>query len=429
MAVSNDPVLAQAEKLINQQQPKSAFDLLAPLEDARAGDTDYDYLYGVAALESGQADRAAFAFERCLATDPKNGPCRVQMARVNLALGENQSAQREFKTIQEYNPPAEVQAMVSRYLGAISQQEKEARRYIGAWAQIGVGYDTNVNSASSTSQLAVALPGGLVLPFTINPSDRNQQNALAHLNAGANIRYNLNPAWSLLGDTTVDMRGYKELDNFNTGSIDVGLGAAYQSGPSQYTLKALGQKYSLDYEAYRTLSGGMAQYQYLVSKSAQLSAYLQAVHLDYDHQSAKNANRYTAGAAWSQAIQANLQPVLYAGLYGGQENTVDDRFKFLGQDFFGVRGGGTLLLVPGLQFNLSASVERRKFHADYPLAINTPAPVTRKETQYDATLGLIYALAPGFSLRPSYSYTNADSNIIINDYHRSVFSIDLRYEL
>ena len=45
-----DDVLQQADTLLRQQQAAQAYDLLAPLEDERAGDPKYDYLLGVALL-------------------------------------------------------------------------------------------------------------------------------------------------------------------------------------------------------------------------------------------------------------------------------------------------------------------------------------------------------------------------------------------
>lgn len=429
LAASTDPTLAQAEQLLGQKQPRSAYELLAPLEDERGGDPDYDYLLGLSALESGQGGAAAFAFERCLATDPKNGPCRVQMARTHLALGENQSAREELKTLQEYNPPPEVQQQVSRYLGSLDKRELDAKRHFGAYAQIGMGHDGNANSANSTSQIAVAPIGGTVLTLTVNPADRDQSDSFIQGAAGGNFRYSLSPAWSLIGDLDLNTRGYQDVDRYNYLSGDLDVGVGYQAGVNQLQLKALAQQYQLDGDSYRSLLGAMAQYQYLLTESSQLSAYVQAVRLDYNDQDFRNADRYTFGGAWSQALQAPFQPVLYAGLYGGSEKLRDDipQFDYLNQSFYGIRGGGTLFFTSALQLNSSLSIEHRKFDAPYPVAI--PTFITREETQYDATLGLIYKVSPEISVRPAYTYTQSASNIIINEYHRNVLSLDFRYEL
>ena len=66
-----DDVLQRAEALINLQHASQAYDLLAPLEDDRAGQPQYDYLLGLSLLEMGEAHTAIFAFERCLSVEPK----------------------------------------------------------------------------------------------------------------------------------------------------------------------------------------------------------------------------------------------------------------------------------------------------------------------------------------------------------------------
>lgn len=426
---SQADILAKANRFLEQRQPKSAYQVLAPLEDELGGNPDYDYLLGLSALESGQASAAAFAFERCLTVDPKNGPCRVQMARTHIALGENSSASLELKTIKEYNPPPEVDQMVARYLGSLQQQEAQQKRRFGARAQIGMGYDGNANSANSTSQIAVAPIGGVVINLVVNPADREQSDNFLQASAGADMRLSLDPSWSVLGDIGVNTRRYNEVDRYNYLSGDLSVGVGYQSGVSQFQLKALGQTYQLDGEAYRDLFGIMGQYQLLASETTQYSAYAQATRMQYDEQTFRDADRYTLGGAWSQALDSSFRPVVYAGLYVGTEDprTSESHFEYLGQDFYGVRGGGVLFLSPVLQLNGSLSIEHRKFDARYPLAI--PSYITRQDTQYDASLGLTYKVSPNLSLIPAYTYTQTESNIIINEYNRNVVSIDFRYEL
>ena len=125
-----DDVLKQAELLLNNKQTVQAYDLLAPLEDDRAGESAYDYLYGMVLLEAGEPSRAAFAFERCLGAEPNNGPCRVQMARTHIALGETTSSRKELETVKEYNPPPQVQNLVVQYLGITKQVEDNKKRQI-----------------------------------------------------------------------------------------------------------------------------------------------------------------------------------------------------------------------------------------------------------------------------------------------------------
>ena len=76
-----DALTDQAKRLLAQKQPKQAYDLLLPQEAARAGDPEFDYLLGVAALDSGDRERAVFALERVLAVQPNNHLARAEIAR------------------------------------------------------------------------------------------------------------------------------------------------------------------------------------------------------------------------------------------------------------------------------------------------------------------------------------------------------------
>lgn len=62
-----DALTDRAKRLLEQKQPKQAYDLLLPQEGARAGDPEFDYLLGIAAIDSGEPERGVFALERVLA--------------------------------------------------------------------------------------------------------------------------------------------------------------------------------------------------------------------------------------------------------------------------------------------------------------------------------------------------------------------------
>ena len=66
-ALSQDATLERARGLIQSNEGGAAYALLAPLEQQRAGEPDYDYLLGIAAMDAQQYTRAVFALERVLA--------------------------------------------------------------------------------------------------------------------------------------------------------------------------------------------------------------------------------------------------------------------------------------------------------------------------------------------------------------------------
>ena len=94
-----DEVVEQARILLNSHQAGSAYTLLAPLSDERAGDPDFDYLLGIAALDSGQPGQAVFALERVLAVKPNDALARAEIARAYFALAEFDTSKQEFENV------------------------------------------------------------------------------------------------------------------------------------------------------------------------------------------------------------------------------------------------------------------------------------------------------------------------------------------
>src|SRR4026209_814340 len=81
-----DPaVLRQAEALVRPGAAQQAWGLLAPLERQYAGRPDFDYVLGVAALESGRPNRATFVFERVLTVNPGHLAARPELPRAHFA--------------------------------------------------------------------------------------------------------------------------------------------------------------------------------------------------------------------------------------------------------------------------------------------------------------------------------------------------------
>ena len=71
-ALANPVLLQDARQLIAANNPKQAYMILVAQQDQLSGDVEFDYLLGVAALDSGKIDEAIIAFERVLQVDAKN---------------------------------------------------------------------------------------------------------------------------------------------------------------------------------------------------------------------------------------------------------------------------------------------------------------------------------------------------------------------
>lgn len=418
-----DEVLKQAEALLNAKQAIQAYDLLAPLEEERAGDPEYDYVYGLTLLEVGEPSRAAFAFERCLGTEPNNGPCRVQMARTHLTLGETASSRKELEVIKEYNPPAEVKGLVEQYLGLNQQLEESKKRQINHFVEIGMGYDTNINSATENSRIAIPSFNNFSIFLTV---PHRETSTVLKSQIGSSLQYQFNP--DLIGSVDGTFSYYTLFDNnnFDYYTLDANAGLLKNIGNYSVQGKLQLQKMGLDGKAYRDVLGLLSQIQRPIGETTQIAAFGQYNQLRYDNQTARDANRFTLGTAYSQQFEWRFSPTFYSSLYTGQETTTDSQFDYFSNTFTGLRFGGSINYQDNLRFNSHLSVEKRDYDRVNPFL---PFKDNRNDTETSFELSATWALSSKYRLQPHYNYTRNNANLSLYDYTRHVVAVDLHIDL
>jgi len=171
-AQAQDATLARAKTLIESKQPQAAFDLLDPLESARAGEPDFDYLLGVAAIDSGKLTRGVFALERVLAVNPNHPQARAEIARAYFLMGENRAARAEFEAVRATQPPAAVLATVDQFLNALQARETAGNATgLNGYIEVGYGQDSNANAATAAGSFAIPVFGGA----TFNQNQNGQK--------------------------------------------------------------------------------------------------------------------------------------------------------------------------------------------------------------------------------------------------------------
>lgn len=410
-----DQVLDQAKKLLDAKRPKEAYDLLRPLEPKRAGQIEFDYLLGIAALDAGDAQSAVFALERVLAVNPNYLQARAEIARAYFVLGEKENARREFQSVRAQNPPEQARQTIDRYLSALEPQATQFRAFV----EVAAGYDSNVNSATRSSTIALPALGGAI--GTLNPAAQSQGAWFGGFGAGASVSHAIAAEWALIGNAAYAGKWNANASEFDTGQWDASGGARWARGPEQIIAIAQGQDFRLDNNNYRTSLGGTAQWLHNFSDTQQSTLFGQYAALRYPDQSPRNANRWIVGAAYSQAFGGSYNPIGYLSGYGGNEPTTDDAFSYLGYRPIGVRIGGQLSFAAQVIGFASASWENRRYGGVDPTFL-----VTRKDNQYDARIGVAYTFLPLWTLTPQVAYTKNNSNIELNEYDRTVAGVTVR---
>jgi len=410
-----DEITDRARGLLQQKNPQAAYRLLQPLESQRAGDPEYDYLLGIAALDSGERERAVFALERVLAVNPNHAQARAEIARAYFEMGEKVNAKREFENVRATNPPETVKQSIDRYLSALEAGPAQ----LSGFVELGFGRDSNVNSATSNNQIAIPALGGIVAD--LDPSGVKKSDNFITAGGGLNYAYGFSPEWAVLAGLAANGKFNSEHDPFDTATVDGNLGLRWSRGQETITTGYQLQDLRVDKEDFRKSNGVVAQWQHSTSESGQVSLFLQATDLEYPSQPIRDARRTIAGIAFGYGWRTPSKPVVFGSLYGGSEKEKAADVPRFGHKPVGGRVGGQVSVAPGAVLFGLLSYERRAYGGDEPFFL-----VTRRDNQADLRLGMNYVLGPSWLLVPQVTYTKNRSNVELNTYDRTVASLSLR---
>ena len=387
-----------------------------------AGDPKFDYLLGIAALDSGRPQDAVFAFERVLAVDPDNALARAEAARAYFELAEYETARTEFDYVkQSPATPDSARASVDEYLARIDRAT--AVSPFSGFVTVAAGYDSNINSATDQGRVAIPLLANTV--FRLVDDAQEQSHAYTLLAGGLTGRHPLSEKISLIGGT----RGYFrspvhaspwENSTFSTRDIYGYAGLSYHEGSHWVTVTGSGENFGVDGSTLRNNYGGQVQWTYQLDQSNRFTMTGQYLKLEYPALGNRDADRYVGSAGYLRSGIGPREGVISAAFYGGTEDEEDSDFPNFGHDLYGGRIGGSLAVIARLRAFASFAFEQRDYNGDDPIFLKT-----RDDLQLIATGGVRFTPHPNWEVRPNISYTRNDSNIPIFDYDRYVAGVDV----
>jgi outer membrane protein len=428
--------VAEAQQLIKENKAAQAYALLEPLEPEQAGNPEFDYWFGVAALDSGKFERAAVAFERVLIQNPNFASARLDLARTYFAMHSDDLAKQEFERVLEQEPNAAGRAVVAKYLEAI-EERKKGKRFLGAgYLEAGFGRDDNISSVTNdfTGSILSSYNIPFVLPTGNSIKRRDNYSTVA---GGGEASYKLGEDWSLFGGLDGRGRRYREFSQFNIAQWDARLGTALQQGADTFRLSVQGQRYRQDGDAPVSLdqtqptsdrnSNGLGIEWRRNLGAADFSLSAQFNRLRYPTNQTQDTDQTLVSASYIREWEMPGKPVLFANIYGSKDDAVrplNEGFDTdVGRTVFGARVFGQYSFNSSVDTFALLGASRRK--DDSPFARSTVIEEGR-DTTYDFTLGLILHLGGDWSVRAQATHTRNTSTIPLYEYRRTDASVVVR---
>lgn len=416
--------LAQANTLLKAGKAKECYALLAPHEYEQAGNVNYDYLLGIAALDSGKADKASLALERVLAVNPNFVGARLDLARAYFALGDLERAKTEFEAVQTQNPPPTAKTVIEQYLDAIDKKLNPGTSVTG-YLEGTIGYDTNVNTATAAGQVYIPVFGA---SLTLDSTSLAARDNYLSLGGGVEISKPLKQGLSLFAGVDAKKRVNFFKDTYNTDSLDGRVGLNSEQGANNFRLSAQAGTYAIDDRLNRHQSSLSGEWRHTLDPRNIISVFGQYGLLRYGHDktatdlSYNDVDQTVAGLGWLRALDDYGHDIVFASVYGGEENTVGATVRMDGdQRFLGVKLGGQKWLRDDLDAFGSIGFKEGRYLLRNPLILDY-----RRDYQYDLSLGLNWKPAKNWVVRPQVSYLRNDSNSGLNDYDRTDASLTVR---
>jgi outer membrane protein len=419
-SLAQDGLLQNAQRLIGARQPAQAYQLLSPHEAARAGKPEFDYLLGLAALDSGRVTQAIFAFERVLALQPTNSLARAELARAYIAAGETDTAKSQLQQVQTaQDVPSQARESVERLLSSLA---KGASKPLRAHVEAGLGRDSNLSGGPNASSFAVPALGAV---FTLTPAARQRGDTALQLATGLAYTHALSASTDF--NAQLNLRTTRPLKehSLDSSSLDGSLGIAHTALATRYSLSLQLANLSFDGKTNRKTTGLMGQAIHQLNGANQLMGFVQLARFDFPTQALRDARRTVLGGAWGLALSPATSAYLGFALGGEQADKVAG--AEFGYRLTGLRAGAEHATSGQTRLFANLGVERRKHRANDSVFLSE-----RSDQQVDLSLGVHHQLHPTsyghWRITPQLNWTGRSSNFNVYDMRRTQLGVIARLD-
>jgi len=305
-----ESVYTEARGYLQNSEPKKAYQLLLKREGEWSGEDAYDYLLGVAALDSGESGEAIFSLQRLVSRKPDFAGARMELARAYFEIGDNELARKEFTRIMSESPPPNVVAATNDYLKAIDARARQYKSDVQYTFDFGLGYDSNAPAATADD---------VFLNFTLNPNNLEQSSSFASSAFGAVYNRPLGPESQLLLNARLDHRVNPSTHFVDASNVDLGIGWTFSRGGNMFSVSA-NRIYSwLDRDKNKNDTGLNLTFSRKLNASWNLMAFVRASEVRFDETALEiqDVDRLSYGLTMSQTFTSAVMNLTFTG--GGDD--------------------------------------------------------------------------------------------------------------
>lgn len=436
LCAASPQLLERARTLLQQSNAKQAYVELVAEQARLTGQEEYDYLLGVAALDSNRVEDAIIAFERVLAVNPRNAGAQLDLARAYYAAGSFELSEAAFVQLRDNSPPAVALATIERYLDAIRKRRSQVRPGIGGYVDLSIGRDSNLTGVPNNFTQAVF--NSFQIP-DIEPTGNSIKRRASYFNVSGGLEYGhpLGRGLGAFAAADVRARNYLNQADFNLREGTLRGGLTLNEGQAQWRLTGMGQRFDQEGAAPgepkatndRESFAGALDWRYMLDPRTQVGAGLQVARVRFPRNTAEDFNQVLASVSFLKSFQTTYSPLFYVTAFASDDDavrTLPDGVTDKGKQVLGARAYTQLAVGERWSAFGQLGLTGRRDKSDFARANSVRRG---KDHLAEATLGVLWRFRPLCQMRTQVALSRNDSNIEIYDYNRGELSTAVRCEM
>lgn len=407
----------QIQTLINNRQYRAAYELAEAMASDYAGDPQFDFYYGQAALNTDHADVAVFAFERVVMASPQNRLAWYELGLAYYYTKDYKAARRVFKKLIAHHCKDNVCATSGDFLQKTEKKTRKKNRSLSGELQFTPGYDTNVNSTTFASTVLVPFVGPVPLKGSSRGVGSTYTTYKGHLEYLEKIT-NKTQFFTELHD--IGVVNYSAHD-FDDNSFFVSPGIKTRLGKYKIKIPVFYRRLIIDDDFFSETVGAGIEVRRKINPAHELALEGEFGKSDY-FVPVRNANNSLVTGKWTFTPQKYPYEI-EVHLYKNFGTALDASGAYLIKDYYGTRLHAKWLGIPRYEPHIIFNYINSDFLAPNPRFL-----VTRRDSFYNVLVGVQWECTPTFLIKPAYGYTYNSSTLPTVNYDRNIVQINFTYK-
>jgi len=406
--------LKEASSLLKNNEADKAISILEPEMENHAGELEYDFLLGQAALANNQPNLAVFALERAILSNPTQDGARYTLARAYADLGEIKQAKKELLYIIKTSNNPRYKKLSANLANKLQEPNKAKYSFV---VKSGVGNDSNANSATENESF-------LGINLSKNSKATSSSTLMGQMTAG--LSYPLSRKIDFSANADTFKLDYQDASFVNTSATSLGTGLSFKTNRNnQEKLQAFARYVEVDDEKNSQQVGAQFTHKLSLNRKNSISASLRGAQTKYaDDFSVKDVNQISGGLQFQHRKRSKLKGFVGTSVTAivGKDIPLESDSEYE-RTYIGAQAGlfiadhrGKVNLVANFNY-INSSYDTNFFGKE------------RAENSIGSTVKVDIKLHSKWKISPNISYTRNFSSIDLYDFERAQMNVALSYKI